>query len=78
MNDKDLVKRSVEKHTAGLRFPRLFFIVCTLLVVDLLLPDFVPFIDEIILGLVAVVLGTLKERARERRGEPKDITPRGD
>ncbi|MGR9092792.1 MAG: DUF6116 family protein [Gammaproteobacteria bacterium] len=78
MKDKDLVKRTVTKHSTGLRFPKLFFIVCALFVVDLLLPDFVPFIDEIILGLVAVVLGTLKERARGRHEAPQDTTPRED
>jgi hypothetical protein len=33
-----------------------------LFAIDLIVPDFIPFVDEIILGLMTVVLGLLRER----------------
>jgi hypothetical protein len=39
----------------------------TLFGVDLLVPDAIPFVDEILLGLGTVLLGSL----RKRRAEPR-------
>lgn len=39
-----------------LRFPTLFWITATLFVLDLVVPDVLPFADEILLGLGALVL----------------------
>lgn len=52
----------VEKQATKLRFPVLLSITATLFVIDLLLPDFFPFIDEILLGLATVVLSRLRTR----------------
>jgi hypothetical protein len=46
-----------------LRFPWLFALAAGLLVVDLLVPDFIPFADEILLGLATILLGT-RRRAK--------------
>ena len=46
----------------GLRFPRLAMITAGLFVADLLSPDFIPFIDEILLGLATLLLGNLRRR----------------
>jgi len=52
-----------------LRFKNLFFLVCALLGADLLIPDFIPMIDEIILGILAIILANWKqERARKLGG----------
>lgn len=52
-----------------LRFRNLFLIVITLFVIDLLVPDFIPLVDEILLGLLAVILGNWKkEKALKREG----------
>ncbi len=57
------------KNANQLRFRNLFFLVISLFLVDLLLPDFIPFIDEIILGLLAIVLANWKkERNQDREG----------
>jgi len=57
------------KNANQLRFKNLFFLVISLFFVDLLLPDFIPFIDEIILGLLAIVLANWKkERNQDREG----------
>ncbi len=45
-----------------LRFPTLFLLVATLFVVDLLIPDVIPFIDEIMLGLGTILLASWKGR----------------
>lgn len=58
---------------ARLRFPQLFLLTAALFVVDLLIPDLVPFADEIILGLIALLLGSLKKRAAA--GVPVDQKP---
>ena len=47
----------------GLRFPALFFLFAALTVADLIVPDAIPLIDEILLALVTLLLGLLRERA---------------
>ncbi len=52
-----------------LRFRNLFILIVILFVINLLVPDFIPFVDEIILGLLAIILANLKEeREREKKG----------
>ena len=46
-----------------LRFPRLALLTATVFVVDLIVPDLVPFIDEIILGLLTLMLTRWKKRS---------------
>ncbi len=50
----------------NLRFPWLMLLATVAFVVNLFVPDAVPFLDEIILGLVAVILGRLKRKPRTR------------
>ena len=58
------------KNANQLRFRNLFFMVIGLFFVDLLLPDFIPFIDEIILGLLAIILANWKkERNQDKEGK---------
>ena len=52
-----------------LKFRNLFFIVICLFAIDLFVPDFIPLIDEIILGLLTVILANWKkERRQEKEG----------
>lgn len=53
------------KNANQLRFRNLFFLVISLFLVDLLLPDFIPFIDEIILGLLAIILANWKKERNQ-------------
>ncbi len=63
-----------------LRFPQLFAVTLILFVVDLLVPDIIPFADEVLLGLATLLLGSWK-RQRDTRGEAEsrgpviDVTP---
>ena len=44
-----------------LSFPRLFLLTAVLFFLDLLIPDFVPFADEILLGLGTLLLARWKK-----------------
>jgi hypothetical protein len=56
-----LLARLIARFAAGLRFPALFMIVAGLFVIDFLVPDLIPFFDEIILGLGTLLLGSLRK-----------------
>ena len=59
-----------------LRFPTLFWLVAVLFVVDFVIPDFIPFADEILLGLATLLLGNWKRRRRPDAGTPPSPPPR--
>ena len=62
-----------------LRFPQLFLLTATLFVIDLLVPDLLPFVDEALLGLATMLLGSWKARRgvseEEEKPPMKDVTP---
>ena len=58
----NITKGLVEQHATKLRFPILLGITGTLFVLDFFIPDFIPFVDEILLGLATVILSRLKTR----------------
>lgn len=45
-----------------LRFPTLFFITLALWAVNMVIPDPLPLIDEIVMGLLTLMLATWKNR----------------
>lgn len=45
-----------------LRFPYLFLLTAILFVLNLFIPDALPLADELIMGLVAVLLASLRKR----------------
>ncbi len=45
-----------------LRFPALFAVTAVLFILDFFIPDAIPFVDEILLGLGAALLGSWKKR----------------
>jgi len=52
------VMRYVEK----LSYPRLFLVTAALFLIDTAIPDFIPFADEILLGLGTLLLANLRKR----------------
>jgi hypothetical protein len=52
----------VSRFAAKLRFPTLFVITACLFLVDLVIPDVIPFADELLLGLGTLLLGSLRRR----------------
>jgi len=79
LSDQGERSRLIERFASRLRFPYLFLLIAVLFVVDLVIPDFIPFVDEILLGLVGVLFGTWKERKSVEAKPPmKNITPPGE
>ncbi len=57
-----------------LRYPTLFKVTCALFLVDLVVPDFIPFVDEILLGLGTLLLANWKQRKTPPKGVVVDST----
>lgn len=53
---------SVLLRRLNLRFPGLFLILALLTLADLIIPDFLPFVDEIGLALLTLLLAMWKNR----------------
>ena len=62
---------------ARLRFPQLFALTAALFVLDLIIPDLFPFVDEILLGLATLLLANWRKQGEEPGEKPpmKDVTP---
>jgi Family of unknown function (DUF6116) len=45
-----------------LSFPRLFMLAAALWGLDMLIPDFIPFIDELMLGIGTLLLASFRKR----------------
>lgn len=54
----------------NLRFPALFLILLSVTVGDLLVPDFLPFVDEIVLALLTTLVGLWRRDRVARRQTP--------
>ena len=68
----------VERAASRLKFPQAFGIFLALFLLDFLIPDLVPFVDEILLGLGTVVFGLWRERVAGTPARPpaeKNVTP---
>ena len=78
---RGLIRTLLGSFGARLRFPQLFAIAATLFFIDLLIPDLIPFIDEILLGLLTLLLGSMQSKPEMPPGKKppvKDITPPGE
>ena len=54
-----------------LRFPWLFAVTVVLFLADLAVPDVIPFADEILLGLLATLLGVIRTSRRRPPVSPR-------
>lgn len=61
---RNLIHDRLLKWAAQLRYPRLLMMTAGLFILDVLIPDFIPFADEILLGLFALVLARLKRNPK--------------
>lgn len=59
--------RSFFRWAQTLKFRQLFFLTLMLLVVDFIIPDPLPFLDEIVLGLATMLLGSIKKKPQNER-----------
>ena len=70
----------IDRYASRLKFPQLFAVTATLFLVDLVIPDLFPFVDEVLLGLATLLLANWKKKVQpvdNPVGKPpvKDITP---
>lgn len=71
-----LIIPAITKFLGGLRFRNLFLITAALFAVNLVVPDVIPFADELLLGLATLVLARWKERKApqaEASAAPRDV-----
>jgi len=52
----------VRRFAERLRFPQLFLVTAGLFVLDLLIPDVIPFADELFLALLTLLFGSWRKR----------------
>ena len=52
----------IRRFAERLRFPHLFLMTAVLFVVDLLIPDVIPYVDELLLALLTLLLGSWRKR----------------
>jgi hypothetical protein len=74
------VSSVVEKAATRLKFPQAFALLLALFLFDVIFPDLVPLIDEILLGLGAVVFGLWREKvspSTAAKPAEKNVTPPG-
>ena len=70
MADQGLLSRFIGR----MRFPQLFFLAALLLGADLVIPDFIPFVDEALLALLTAMLAMLRRRdPQPDPGRPDDV-----
>ncbi len=76
--DPQTRERMIGAVTSRLKFPQLLAMTAALFILDLLIPDPIPFVDEILLGLATAVFALWRERvpppAPEKPPE-KNVTP---
>lgn len=58
----------VLRWASDLRFPYLFLLTATLFVFNMFVPDVLPVVDELIMGLAAMTLASLRKKPTEERG----------
>ena len=70
---------AIRRFASGLKFPQLFLLTAALFVADLIFPDMIPFVDEMILGFLTALFALWKDRKGipEDEAKPpiKDVTP---
>ena len=54
-----------------LSYPRLFLVTAVLFVVDVIVPDFIPLADELLLGLGTLLLANWKKRGARARSDQR-------
>ena len=57
-----MIGQVVSRFASGLRFPALFGLLAGLFLLDVLVPDVIPFADEVLLALGTLLVGSLRKR----------------
>lgn len=64
----------INRFLPRLRYPYLFLVLGSLFLVDLVVPDPIPLVDELLLAVLTFIAATFTSR-RNPAGTPRDITP---
>ena len=56
----------VLRWASGLRFPALFILTALLFGLNLFIPDVIPFVDELVMGLIALLLANLRKQPEKQ------------
>ena len=67
-----MIKSRIIPYLESLRFPVLLLVTAVLFLVNVLVPDIVPFVDEILLALIVALLSRLKRRKKDSPPEPAE------
>jgi hypothetical protein len=65
----------IEKLIPGIRFPWLVGILAGLLVLDLVVPDPIPMLDEVVLAVLTFLAASWRRRDNDEPRTIKDVTP---
>ncbi len=65
----------VNRLIPGIRYPWLFAILAGLFAIDLVTPDPIPFLDEVVLAVLTFLAASWRTRQNDERQPPIDITP---
>lgn len=57
------------EYAARLKFKKLFLLTAGLFLFDVLVPDFIPLVDELLLGLLTLLFATVKKKPPENMGK---------
>ena len=80
MSSSTPVTSLLDRLLPRLKYPQIFMVLAGLLLVDLLVPDPIPFVDEAVLALLTFLVAmwrTRKEPIDETPPPPKDVTAEG-
>lgn len=64
---------AVVRFAGGLRFPTLFKLTLALFLLNLIVPDPIPYADEVLLGLFTLMLGSMKFEKSKPKSESRDL-----
>jgi len=65
----------IRRYASRLKFPKLLILLTIVFIIDVLVPDPLPFLDEIFMGLLAGLVGTWKKRREEEPEAGARATP---
>ena len=68
----------IRRFASRLSFPKLFFVLAGLFILDFFVANPFPFVDEVILGILAVMVGMWREKRGQETKAIEDVTPIGE
>ncbi len=63
-----LILAAVTERLTQLRFPTLFLALAGIFLIDLVIPDFIPFVDEVLLGVATLIVASLTRHRDNAEG----------